>query len=406
MKGTFVTKPALPQLGSVKRIVDTKGALPQQLDHAAVLGFSRSLDAIAANQKRLELVGVSSPLALKANNIFFPDLSRSVRAFTSSPVIDAIGSLRSFKAEMTTLNLMVGGVSESPASSFVAQLTRHPLPWVSQKFATDNLRVTGLTTALPRLYDLETLKLGLLMPGLQPGWDAPFKAFRELGELAKRWLDEAVAEAAREWETDPLGFILSPLPENCRRLLVCLDREEVEEVILFALEQVTTGSEFLPRLREALGDAHQLDPYQRENLRHGLELAEEGKYVTAIPSLLTGLEGSINRMAEELGIIDAGRRLVGRQRGNGRLNTGHIIHEMEPEPRLGRLTHKRVFHKTGQDFRHGKSDGSERRQVLLTVVAVSGWTDHLTGHSTCADLVQLIADALPSAVERVEALSS
>jgi hypothetical protein len=78
---------------------------------------------------------------------------------------------------------------------------------------------------------------------------------------------------------------------------------------------------------------------------------------------------------------------------------------MELEPLLSRLTHKRVLHTTGQNFRHGVSDGSERRQVLLTIVAVSGWTDRLTGHSTCADLVYRISEELPTAIEHLEDLA-
>lgn len=396
VKDTFATKLALSQ---------TKGTLPQ-LDQSAVLGISRSMNVITENQKRLQLLGASSPLmTFKANNVLLPDLSRSIFALKTSPVMDAMYGLNKFKTDITAVSLMAGGVGAFPASELVAQLPRHPLAWTSQKFAVAPLRVVGLSPALPRLHELETLKLGLLMPVIRPGWDAPFKTIKEFDALSKRWLDEAIAEAEREWERDPLGFILSPLPQNCRRMLAFLDPEQVEEGILLALEQVITRSEFIASLSEALGDARQLKPYQLENLRHGLELAEEGKYVTAIPSLLTGLEGSIHREAEETGLIDAGRQLVGKPRGKGRANTRHIISEMELEPLLGRLTHKRVLHTTGQNFRHGVSDGSERRQVLLTIVAVSGWTDRLTGHSTCADLICRISEELPTAIEHLEGLA-
>lgn len=406
VKGTFATKGAAQQAKGVLAQFDAqqaKSALAQ-IDSAGILAGSRSLKAIAENHRRLESLGVSSLMSFKANIGLFSDPSHSLFALKTSPVMDAAYGLDKLKANITAASLMVDGVGALSASEFVAQLPRHPLSWTSQKFAPHALQGIGLSSALPRLHELETLKLGLLMPVVRSGWDAPFKSIREFGALSKRWLDEAIAEAEREWERDPLGFILSPLPEKCRRMLAFFDRERVEEIILLALEQVITRSEFIPTLREALGEAHQLEPYQLENLRHGLELAEEGKYVTAVLPLMGGLEGSIHREAVEAGIIDAGRNLVGRPRDK-RANTRHIISEIGLEPQLGRLTHKRVLHATGQNFRHGVSDGSERCQVLLTVVAVSGLTDRLTGHSTCADLVHLISEELPAAIEHVEGLA-
>jgi hypothetical protein len=151
---------------------------------------------------------------------------------------------------IATRRIAVGLADAFPASSFVAQLPRRPLPLSSRTFYGSPLQV-GTIDRLP-LREIALLRTSVQMPSLQP-LSSAFSLLREW-ERSQLFF-EAVAAVASEWEGRALWFVLSSLPMRRLRSLAGRDREQVEEAVLRALEAVVVEGEFVPALREVLEQA-------------------------------------------------------------------------------------------------------------------------------------------------------
>ncbi len=372
-----------------------------QLDSARLLAdVSRSVSAINDTQRALSLLTDSSPLlAFKRDSLPLLDLSQQYASIKRSPFLGAtMGASTFLKDIMATKKLAVGLADVFPASSFVAQLPRHPLPLSSRTFASQLPRVGGITSSLLALRELGTLRLKVQMPTIQP-LSSTISFLNEF-EKSRRFF-EAVDSVAREWEGNALWFVLSSLPMGALRMLVDLDREQVEEVILRALEAVIADGKFVAALREVLAEAPHISDFQRENLMHGLEHAERREHLRAVAPLMYGLEGAIISAARGHAVIDAERRLLSNPRK--KLDCVEaIVREMELDHEFRRFLHRRVFGTGGNFFRHGDADGGERRQALLAIVALSGWIDAFMGLSARSVLVDLMSDELPRIVECID----
>lgn len=213
-------------------------------------------------------------------------------------------------------------------------------------------------------------------------------------------LFEAVDGVAREWEGNALWFVLSSLNVGDLYLLADLSPEEVEEVILDALEQVIVEGRFTRSLRATVAEAPHITHFQRENLLHGLQHAEDGEFLHAVPPLMYGLEGAIVSAARDRSVIDAERRLLSRPSKKLK-SVEAIVRAMQLDEEFRRFLHRRVFGTVGNPFRHGDATEGERRQTLLAIVALSGWVDVFMGKAARAVLVDLMSERLPEAVERL-----
>jgi hypothetical protein len=296
---------------------------------------------------------------------------------------------------MAARRLAVGLADAFPASSFVAQLPRRPLPLSSHTFYGSPLQV-GAIDRLP-LREIALLRRSFQMPSLQP-LSSAFSLSREWER--SRLFFEAVAAVASEWEGKALWFVLSSLPMGRLRSLAGRDREQVEEAVLRALEAVVAGGEFVPALREVLEQAP-ISDFQRANLIHGLELVEGREYVLAVLPLLGGLQGAIYRVARERSVIDAKRRLLSNpgKRAHG-VNT--VVREMQlADEGFSKFLHH-VFDTEGNAYRHGDAEGSERRRALLAIVALCGWMDAFMGLSARDVLVDLLGNELPHVIEHLD----
>lgn len=87
-------------------------------------------------------------------------------------------------------------------------------------------------------------------------------------------------------------FLLSVL--SVRQLFALAhEREEIEAVLLDALEVVVMAGAFTTALSATLDKAPHASPDQRADLRHGLEHAQHGEFGRAVPPLMVGLEGAL-----------------------------------------------------------------------------------------------------------------
>lgn len=213
-------------------------------------------------------------------------------------------------------------------------------------------------------------------------------------------LFEAVDGVAQEWEGNALWFVLSSLNVGDLFLLADLSPEDVEEVIFDALEQVIVEGRFTRSLRVTITEAPHITHSQCENLLHGLQHAEDGEFLHAVPPIMYGLEGAIASAARDKSVIDAERRLLSRPSKKLK-SVEAIVKEMQLDEEFRRFLHRRVFGTVGNSFRHGDATEGERRQTLLAIVAISGWVDVFMGKAARAVLVDLMSERLAEAVERL-----
>jgi hypothetical protein len=312
---------------------------------------------------------------------------------TGSSVQRALTGRDTLQGLLATRRTVAGLTDVLSAHSFVAQLARQPLPLSSRTFY-GALPEPG---ALVSLRQLATLSAGVQRPAivtLPP-------VLSHVSTLQRDWsLYEAVVAVAGEWEENALWFVLSDLPLRCLLLLKGLDRAQVEEAVLDALEAVVAEGRLVAALREVLAEALLLSDLQRECLLDGLEHAERGEHLRAVVPLTCGLDGALTSVARDRSLIDAERRLLSdpRKRAHGP-NT--VVRELRLDGEFERFLRRCVFAPKGHSFRHVDADGGERRQSLLAIVALCGWIDAFMGLSAHTTLVETMADELPRAVERV-----
>jgi hypothetical protein len=369
---------------------------------------TRSLRTFNDMQKSLSFItGPSSLLALKRDTLPVLDITRqyqgvsgtsNILAATLGPknFLQEIMAANKTVADITSVHKFAVGLADAfPASSLVAQLPRRPLS--SRTFVSQLPRIGGITSEPLLLRELGALKR-VQMPLIQP----LSSVFSFVDEFEESWrFFEVVDAVARVWEGHALWFIISSLPLGDWRMLADLDREQVEEVILRALEAVVADGKFVAALRAVLGEAPLISAFQRENLLHGLELAEKREYVIAVTPLTIGLEGALYSAARDRQVIDAERMLLNKP-GKRAHSVEQVVREMELDHEYSKFLYGRIFGTRGNFFRHGDSDGGERRQALLAVVALSGWIDTFMGLSARSVLVELMSDELSGIVEYID----
>jgi hypothetical protein len=212
----------------------------------------------------------------------------------------------------------------------------------------------------------------------------PMREFRALGEFM------------REWEADPLWFLLSIFGMRAPRQFAGLSRDQVEQALLTALAHVVCDGEYVDALREVLRDAPHLTRTTHEWLDHALEHAAAGDWVQAVPPMLLGLEGALHRAAVEKAlIIDRGGKFLPAER---------VVKEMALDEDYAAFVIRRVFGGIGNAFRHGRADSGERDQVLFAVVALAGWVDLFLELNAMGVLASELSSRLDDAVARVRQL--
>lgn len=380
-------EPKRLRLGSATRATDVTRSVLAFTDMQKTLSFFTDSSSLLAFQRdtlpvlNLARQGINRPTGNFAT------------ALGAKNALQDILAANKVMADITAVNKFAVGLADVfPASSFVAQLQRHPLP----------LSLRTFVTTLPHLGGIASVALPLREPGTQ------MRAIQALtssntalaGFLESQRRMEAVAVVVRELEGSALWFLISELSMGRMRLFHGLDREEVEAAIIDALEVVTAKGDFIAALEAVVAEAPHMSDAQRENLLHGLGHVVRGEYVIAIPNLMHGLEGAMYSVARARSIIDADRRLLSNP--NKRVGSVEmVVREMQLDQEYRTFLHRRVFGTGGNAFRHGDADEGERRQALLAVVALSGWVDAFMGLSARSVLVELMGEELPRIVERM-----
>jgi hypothetical protein len=224
--------------------------------------------------------------------------------------------------------------------------------------------------------------------------------------LAERWaeaqereerMSDAVEAFANRWEGHALWFIFSTLSvEQVYRLARLGSREEVEAVLLDALEAVLTGSAFTAALSAALRNAPAyVCTDQRDDMRQGLEHVQRGELSRAVPPLMVGLEGAFWSAGREHDVIDEERRLLAKPSKGVISRVDYVVRGLPATQEFRTFVCSRVFGDVGHPVRHGEQS-DRRRQALFAVVGIAGWVDAFMGLRTRQALVRLLHDELAS----------
>lgn len=209
-------------------------------------------------------------------------------------------------------------------------------------------------------------------------------------------IDAAVDRVAKRWEDNPLWFLLCELAVDQFAGLEQLERAEVEDLLLDALEAVITEGTFTRTLARVVETAPSLDADQRDDLLHGLEHAELGEFVRAARPLIGGLEGAFWNVGREYEVIDGDRRLLDRPE-KGRIHSVEVVVRKLPAAQEFRtFICGRLLGNVGNPLRHGESS-DRRRQTLFGVVGVAGWVDNFTDARATPALWRMLSDEIASA---------
>ena len=209
-------------------------------------------------------------------------------------------------------------------------------------------------------------------------------------------LDTTIERFAKRWESTALWFLLSILSVGQLASLAHMDREEIEAVLLDALEVVVTAGIFTAALDAAVRKADYISPDQRDDLLHGLEHAQRGEFVHAVPSLMTGFEGALWSTARALTIVDPERRqLAGKPQTRVVARIERVVRKLPAKQDYRTFVCGRVFGDTGHPVRHGEQS-DRRRQALFAIVAIAGWLDAFMKVSAHDALGRMLSDALGS----------
>jgi hypothetical protein len=207
---------------------------------------------------------------------------------------------------------------------------------------------------------------------------------------------EETHEFMEEWEADALWLLFQRMHIGAARPLLGLPKSEVEAIVLSALEMICSDGRFVPALRQAVSVAPYMTSIQREHLDHMLEHAEAGEYVRASAPLYPGLEGAYREAAYATEVMV---RPASEKRSLGLVK---VVKLMPVSEALKVLIGRGVFSGTGHAIRHGSSEGSERRQVLLGVIALAAWLERFASDAPALELLaEYLSDALPRAAQQV-----
>jgi hypothetical protein len=390
------------RLGSATRSTDVTRSVRAFIDMQKTLSFFTGSSSVLAFQRdTLPVLNLArQPQGIKGPANIFEGINGPTGIFASTlgakNALQDIVTAKNMIADIAAAHkLRVGLVDVFPASSFVAQLQRHPLPLSSRTFVKQLPHLDSIASVALPLRDL-----GTQMRAMR-ALTSPNTVFAGFLESQRRI--EIVAVVVREWEGSALWFLIGELSMGRMSLFHGLSREQVEDAIVDALEVVVTKSDFVAALEAVVAEAPHLSDAQRKNLMHGLGHVARGEYVIAIPNLMHGLEGAMYSVARARSIIDGERRLL----SNPRKLVGSVemvVREMQLDQEYRTFLHRRVFGTGGNAFRHGDADDGERQQALAAVVAVSGWVDAFMGLYARSVLVELMEDELPRIVERASEL--
>ena len=238
-------------------------------------------------------------------------------------------------------------------------------------------------TGLGAMSSFEALRVPRGLPGFGSGFTEEFR--RTIDGLI-------VVEYRRIWRGDPMWFLLSYLSPRELPQLLKQPREQVYEAVLDGLEEVVLKTPVIAALRAALDSMPFLSKEQRHWLEHGLEHAERGEWLQAVPPLFLGYEGGLYNSAIDAKAIPETSR--------GKLMAAEkIIKAFELEDALEVFALKLVFGGRGNSFRHGRPENQARDQVLLMMVAIVAWVDFLFDTHGTERLARELHDPLDRALE-------
>jgi hypothetical protein len=229
-----------------------------------------------------------------------------------------------------------------------------------------------------------------------------------LPPLAREWVERqerdeqmssAVEAFAKRWEGHALWFIFSALSvPQVYRLARLGRREEVEAVLLDALEAIVIKGVFTAELSAALRNVPSfVSADQRDDMRHGLEHAQRGEFSHAVPPLMLGLEGAFWSAGREHQVIDSERRLLAKPEKGVMRRVEPVVRGLLPEKQEFRtFVCSRIFgNVVGNPVRRGEQH-DRRRQALFAVVGIAGWIDAFMGLRARQALARLLHEELAS----------
>jgi hypothetical protein len=202
------------------------------------------------------------------------------------------------------------------------------------------------------------------------------------------------------WETSALWFLLSILSVGQLVALACMERADVEAVLLDALEMVVTTGTFTAALMATVEKAPSyVTADQRGDLLHGLEHAQEGDFSRAAGALTDGLEGALWSAGREMQVIDGDRRLLDKPEKGKIHRVERVVRKLPAAQEFRTFVCGRVFGDLGNPLRHG--DHSDRRQrALFAIVGIAGWVEAFMKVPAADKLGSLISDELASRAKR------
>ena len=212
-----------------------------------------------------------------------------------------------------------------------------------------------------------------------------------LGQTWKTVESLMAAEIARLWSKDPLWFLIGNLNPRKVPALLKRTREEVYDAVLEALETTIRDTGLADDLLDVCEEIGFLSFEQRAWLKHGLELARDGKWLLALPPLILGFEGAIfnGAVAANAWAVTEGKEPAAER----------VIKAIDLDDALREFTIRLVFGGRGNAVRHGRPKNDAREQVLLQVVALIGWVDSTIGTEGTARLAHSLETPLATSLE-------
>jgi hypothetical protein len=136
-----------------------------QLKHG-LPDVARTLTAVSDAHRRIGLLAEHSSILGLKRSLPLVDFTRQQQAFKSAYSLKTATGAGSLYQSVTALSkLSIGLAGGLPASSFAAQLPKHPLPWMAHD---SSLAIKVPKIAPFALPELGKLTLGFQVPAIQP----------------------------------------------------------------------------------------------------------------------------------------------------------------------------------------------------------------------------------------------
>jgi hypothetical protein len=263
--------------------------------------------------------------------------------------------------------------------------------------ATPNVLALAAPNALAGI-TAPNMLAGITMPNPLAGLTVP----NPLVEVLERGreIDDAIDRVAKTWERSALWFILSILSVGQLVALARMERDDVEAVLLDALEAVVTTGTLIAALMATVKKAPSyVTDDQRDDLLHGLEHAQAGEFSPAAGPLTAGLEGALWSAGREMEVIDGDRRLLAKPDTKPIHSVERVVRKLPAKQEFRTFVNGRVFGNLGNPLRHGEQ--SDRRQrSLFAIVAIAGWVEAFMKVPAADALGTLLSDELASRAGR------